>query len=127
MGLFDALVSVPGDLSSGPVPRELKKGVLWDAKAETKFIGYVGDFLNSRLKLSLVDAVREAKWAVESWLYRQMWFREIRAASTCESPAEKQRLVKDWIARYGREQAQRFADAFLNKKFVTVALSWGDK
>lgn len=125
MSQSDAPVVVPDDLSSGAVPRELIKGVLWDAKAEAKFIDYVHGFLTMKLRLTLADAIREAKWAVEAWLYRQMWYREISAAINCQNPSEKQRLVKDWIARYGREKAQGFADAVLNKDRVKVLLKLG--
>lgn len=126
MSLSDKPIVVPADLSSGPVPRELVKGVVWDEHAESRFLGYVPDFMGTKLNMSLEGAIREAKWAVEAWLYRQMWFREIKAAVECERPAEKQRLVKDWIARYGRQKAQEFADAVLNKKRVEVVLKWGE-
>lgn len=126
MGLFDKPVAVPGDLSSGEVPRVLVRGVEWDDKAEARFLQNVEGFLNTKLKLSVADAAREARWSVEAWLYRQMWYREIRAATECESPAEKQRLVKAWIAKYGREQAQKFADAVLDKKRVSMILGWGE-
>lgn len=122
----DAPIVMPEDLTSGKVPRELVKGVVWDAQAEDKFLDAVRSSLNgNRLRLTLEDAVKEARWLVDAWLYRRMWFKAMSAASACKSPAEKQRVAKEWIAQYGRKQAQAFGDSFQNKKFVEMTLARG--
>lgn len=112
-------------VSSGPVPRELVPGVVWDDAAEADF-RKAHEELRSRFGGKWAapqfadDAVREARWAVEIRLHQRFIKARMEEASRVWEPDEKRALVARWRREYGNARADELVGLAKSDHFRKV-------
>lgn len=98
-------------VSSGPVPRTIMPGIVWDEAAEKSFRAAVAelrtkfDFKWSQARFA-ADVEREARWIVEIGLHQKFAKERMAEADRTWEPAEKRALVARWRAAYGATRTE---------------------
>jgi hypothetical protein len=111
---------------SGPVPRELVAGVLWDAKAEERYQERAAIQQHDG-NMTREDAEREALWSVEAELHRFFVRDRVFEGQGCSSPQEKRDLVARWTSLYGEPRTTRLVAVLKDPKQTDLILreaSW---
>lgn len=109
-------------VSSGPVPREIAPGVVWDEAAEAEFREAHASLRRSfdgkwMLPQFAPDVMREAIWAVEIRLHQRFVKARMQEANKVYDPAEKRALVARWLRDYGQARVDELTGLAKNAQF----------
>lgn len=100
------LFAAADGIASGPVPREVWPGVIWDEACEDEFGKILLDWRTRFPKTALEErwakqAEQSARWAVELDLLNRTIDREVQKAKALWEDADKRRLHTEWLRTYG--------------------------
>ena len=109
-------------MSSGPVPRELVAGVVWDAAAEELFLSHRDSMVLSG-RFTEKQAAQEALWSVEAGLHRRFIKGLVVRGDQCQYDREKQEVFAEWRRLYGSERAGRVAAILKDAKLKAKVLA----
>jgi hypothetical protein len=123
--LFAVAEAVP---ASGPVPRTLAPGVIWDEAAEIRFADGFRVMRTRGLAgrgYSIEDAARSMAWAVEAELHRKLIRREVEAGIRCgDDVVSKREIFARWRREYGQVRADEIARLTADYGAKQAVLKW---
>lgn len=100
------LFAADAGISSGPVPRVVWPGVIWNEAAEDEFGAIVLEWKNRFPSTAneprwLEQTMQSARWSVELGLLQATIRREAAKAAALWEAADKRRLHAEWLRTYG--------------------------